>query len=415
MRDRRASRGRIALWTAFVAIHAWLAYLAWNAPLEPFNDVTEIYRGWIERGQALHEWVGIQVPSVYPPLALLPMAIAGAFGTSASAFGWTWLGLVTALDAAAVLVLSLRGNAAARRRGMLAAWWFLAFLLALGPVGVGRLESITTPLAIIAVRLLVERPAVAAAILAATAWIKIWPAAILAAAVVALRGRIRMVVAAAVVSLLVMFAVVALGGGGQLFSFLDGQEERGLQVESLLGAPWLIAVAAGAADSSVVWNRGINTFEVTGPGADIASALSTPLLLVLGAALLALGIAAAIRHRAPLDVLAPLAVAMVAVFVITNKVGSPQFTAWIAAPVVLAILASHGVHGRRRRAMRWLAGLGLLLALLTQLVYPIWYDWVLYGWMPAVVLLEIKNAIWIVLLVLGVLRLARLVRRSEVA
>ncbi len=410
MRWLRGWQGGLALWIVFAAVHGWLAFVAWDAPLEPFDDVTNIYRGWVADGLTAHEWVGFQTPFVYPPLALLPMVIAAAFGTSVIAYGWTWLALVTVLDAAAVLVLTRRGDAGRRRRGAVAAWWWLAFLLALGPVALGRLEAVTVPLAIIGVRLLLDRPAVAAALLTAAAWMKIWPGALLAAAVVALRGRLVIVVAALGTTAAVLFVDLLLGGGRQLFSFLFGQQDRGVQVESLLGGPWLIASALGDGGSRVVWNQGINTFEIDGQGTEIASALSTPLLAVLSAAVLALGVLAVVWRRRPaLEILVPLSVAMVAVFVITNKVCSPQFTGWAAAPIVLALLVG-GRDARGRRIVVWPAIAGLLLALLTQLVYPFWYNDVLAAWLPAVLLLELKNAIWLVLLGWGVVRLARLLQ-----
>jgi len=404
-------RGRLALWLVFLALHAWLAVLLWAGPLQPFNDVTVIYRDWVADGLRANEWVGVQLPFVYPPLALLPMVAAAAFGISATAFGWTWLALVALLDAGAVLVLTQTGSASSRRRGTIAAWWWLAFLLALGPVALGRLEAVTAPMAIMGVRLLVGRPAIAGALLAAAAWVKIWPAAILAAAVVALRRRSAVLAGALLASLVVVGVDLVLGGGGQLVSFLAGQEDRGLQVESLLAGPWLIAAAFGAPGVQVVWNAGINTFEIAGPGTEVAGALSTPLLVVISVLLLALGGLAVARRRASLDVLVPLALGMVAAFVATNKVGSPQFAAWLAAPVVLAILV--GARSRRGGQQRRLAVVGLVLALLTQCVYPFWYNAVLSAWTPVVLVLELRNLLWLGLLGWAGLQLARRPARSH--
>lgn len=408
--------GRVALWVVFLAVHVWLAFLCWDAPLQPFNDVTQIYREWVEDGLRNHEWVGFQVAFVYPPLALLPMVLAGLLGTSVPVYGWSWLVLVTLLDAVAVLVLTLRGDGATRRRGTVAAWWWLGFLVALGPVALGRLEAVTAPLAIIGVRLLLDRPAVASGLLAAAAWIKIWPGALLAAAVVALRGRrVAMILSALGVTAAVVAVDVVLGGGKELLSFLSGKEDRGLQVESLLAGPWLVAAALGVPGVEVIWNKGINTFEIGGPGTEVAGALSTPLLAVLGLGVLALGLFAALRRRRPpLDVLVPLGVAMVAVFVVTNKVGSPQFSAWAAAPIVLAILAAGDDEWGRHRAWRP-AVYGLVLAFLTQLVYPYWYNDVLAAWLPVVLVLELKNLVWVVLLVWGVIRLLQVARRGAAA
>ena len=390
-------------------MHALVIALLWLSPLAPFNDVTVVYRQWVLDGLELGRWVGITTEFVYPPLALAPMLAAALGGLDALAYGWAWLVLVTVLDAAAVAVLTRRGGASARRRGLLAAWWWLAFLLLLGPVGVARLEAITAPLAIIAVRLLADRPAIAGALLAAGAWIKIWPGALLAAAVLALRTRVRVLLGAVAVSLAVLAVGLVLGGRGELLSFLGGQTGRGLQVESLLAAPWLVAVAVGSPSAAVVWNPALNTFEVTGPGSALLADWSTPLLLAGAVAIAVLGLLA--RRRAPRETLVLLGIALTAVLVVTNKVGSPQFTAWLAAPLVLAILlgASRGpAWGRRGTA--WPAVLALAIAALTQLVYPTTYDRLLAGDATVVALLVLKHLCWLALTAWSVTGLVALAR-----
>ena len=382
-----------------------LVWQVWTGPLAPFNDVIVVYRDWVALGLTTGAWVGLALPFVYPPLALAPMVAAAVFGLDAGAYGWGWLVLVVALDAVALVILVRRGGPAQRRRGAIASWWWLAFLLLLGPVGLARLEAVTAPLAIIAVRLIIERPAVAAALLAIGAWIKIWPGALLAAAVIALRARLRLIIGAAIATALVLLAGLALGGRGELLGFLSGQTERGLQVESLFAAPWLVAASLGAGDAEVVWNAGINTFEVVGAGAATASEWSTPLLLAAAAALLVLGLLT--RRRDALAALAHLSVGLVAVLVVTNKVGSPQFTAWLAAPIVLAILLAPRVEALTRSRAFVPAVLALALAGLTQLVYPTLYDLVLVAHPAAVALLLAKHVLWLVLLGWSVAGLVR--------
>ncbi|MFM9644458.1 hypothetical protein ACKI1X_48590, partial [Streptomyces turgidiscabies] len=83
-----------------------------------------------------------------------------------------------------------------------AAWFWLAFLVVLGPVGLYRLEAITVALAIVGCLWLVGRPWAAAMLLTAATWMKVWPAALLAAAVIALRRRTAVLGGAVVVSVL---------------------------------------------------------------------------------------------------------------------------------------------------------------------------------------------------------------------
>ena len=398
--------GRLALWFAFLAIHVWLAFLVWDGPIQPFNDVIEIYRGWVEEGLRAHEWVGFQLPFVYPPLALLPMVIAAAGGTSVTAYGWTWLALVAILDAIAVLVLTLAGGTLARRRGTIAAWWWLAFLLLLGPVGLGRLEAVVTPIAIVGVAFIATRPTLATALLTIGAWIKIWPAAIVGAMLVTLRERSRVLIAALSVTTAVLTAGLLVGGllGGDvshLLSFLGGQGARGVQVESLLAAPWLLQAALGSVEAAVSWDQALNTFEVIGPGVEIAAAASTPLMLIGIIVIGVLGLLAVRRGADRIDVLVSASIALTCVLVVTNKVGSPQFAAWIAAPVVLAILA-------RRGAVPAVGA--LLIAGLTQVVYPWGYSDVIAAQLPAVVVLELRNLLWVALLAWAIGELVRAMR-----
>ncbi len=57
-------------------------------------------------------------------------------------------------------------------------WWWLGFLLALGPIGLGRIDTVATVLALIGVAFVATRPAVASALFTAGAWTKVWPAAL---------------------------------------------------------------------------------------------------------------------------------------------------------------------------------------------------------------------------------------------
>ena len=56
----------------------------------------------------------------------------------------------------------------------------------LGPIAVARIDSFTIPIAVIGMLLLATAPKVAGMLLTIAAWIKVWPAALIAAAVVAL-------------------------------------------------------------------------------------------------------------------------------------------------------------------------------------------------------------------------------------
>jgi hypothetical protein len=95
---------------------------------------------------------------------------------------------------------------------------------------------------------------------------------------------------------------------------------------------------------------------------------------------------------------------------LANKVGSPQFVAWLAAPVVLGL-----VFGPRRFAVP--AALAATIAAFTQLIYPYWYGWLLAANPAFVFLLTVKSALLVALLawsVRAVWRAGRVRRRPAV-
>jgi hypothetical protein len=118
------------------------------------------------------------------------------------------------------------------------------------------------------------------------------------------------------------------------------------------------------------YDGAINTFEVTGPGANIAAALMTPVLGLVVLAVALLGIVAVQRGAPVTELLAPLSLAFVTAFIAFNKVGSPQYITWIAVPVILGLATNVMGHGRSFRS----PALGALaIAGLTQVIYPYLY------------------------------------------
>ena len=87
----------------------------------------------------------------------------------------------------------------------------------------------------------------------------------------------------------------------------------------------------------------------------------------------------------------PLLLALVVTLIAFNKVGSPQFMGWLAAPVIFGLLI-------RRAAWRAPALLVAVLAALTQLIYPYLYDWLLVAHPAMVLLLTLRNLLEFVLL-----------------
>lgn len=387
---------RVGLWAAFVAVHLLVSVAGFVLPNEPMGDVYRVYEPWSVEALTGGPVVGIDSVWVYPQLALAPMVLAHAFGVLGVGYTVSWALLVAVVDAVAFGMLV--GDARARGRVAAASFWLVS-ILALGPVGIYRLDAITTPLAIVGGLWLVGRPWVGAMLLAAATWIKVWPAALLAAAVIALRRRAAVVGGALAVSILIAAAVVGAGGTRFLFGFVSDQATRGLQVEAPVATPYLWGALRGAEGFWVYYSQELLTFEVTGTQIDVAITAMTPVLAIVLLAVAVLGAVQVRRGVRFASLFPPLALALVSALIVCNKVGSPQYLCWIVPPIVIGLVL--------RRGEWWApAALAVVLALLTQAVYPFLYAGITVPSIVPVLVLTARNALFVVLLVWMVLRVA---------
>lgn len=406
-----ARRSALALWIAFLLVHLVTAWLGWVYPSQPMGDVVLVYEPWATAAWSGGEIVGVTESWVYPQLALLPMMLAAVLAAPflpllgvSGAYLIGWALLVTVLDAVAFAVLVGRGHVRARRT---AAWFWCAALLLLGPIALYRIDAVTVPIAVVAGLWLVTRPAIAAALLTIGAWIKIWPGALLLAAVVAGRARLRMLLAAAVVTAGAVVVLLLLGADTEILGFLTAQTGRGLQIEAVAATPFLWMAVTGAA--RIEYSYDILTFQIVAPGAEALATILTPLLVLAAAVVTVVGGVKAARGASFARLFPPLALLLVTVLIALNKVGSPQFQTWLLAPVILWLVLD------RRRA-RTAAALVLALCLLTCLVYPLSYDGLLRAEAAPVLLLTMRNVLLVVLAAVSAVALARVpaVRRPRI-
>lgn len=395
---RTVARSPVTVWIAFIAVHLWLGLVNLYAPSGPLGDVTNVYAFWTDRAIAAHDVVGIDTVWVYPILAIVPMLAATAFG--AAQYGATWLTMIMVLNAVAFGFVTGWGRS---RERLAVAWWWVSFLLLLGPIAIGRIDAVTVPLALVGVVLLATRPRAAAVILTIAMWVKVWPAALVGAALIALRERGRILVAVLVVSGAIIAVALVLGSGANVLSFITQQTGRGVQVESPVATFWLWHALLGGG-SYVYFDQEILTYQVQGPGIEVAAAVMTPLLGVVVLAVALLGIRSVRAGASPGDLLPALSLALVSTLIAVNKVGSPQFIAWLAVPVVLGIATSVAGHGRSFRIPALLA---LVIAGLTQLVYPYLYIEVLLLNPLMLAVLTARNVLEFVLLGWAVVAVVR--------
>jgi hypothetical protein len=175
-------------------------------------------------------------------------------------------------------------------------------------------------------------------------------------------------------------------GARDVFSFVGQQSGRGLQIESPFATPLLWAAWAHVPGLRVYYDTAIYTFQVAGPGAlALARAADWAMPLAVIAAVL-IGLRAALRRAEPRQATAWLALALTVGFCAFDKVGSPQYHAWFAVPVMLGLMAS----GRRFAAPALLV---LASTVLTQLIYPWFYDALLALHPAMLVVITARNAL----------------------
>lgn len=390
----------LALWLTFISVHLTLGLLNLSAPGLPLGDVTIVYARWAEQAYASGVVVGVDMPWVYPLLALMPVLAAVTFGIEHIAV--FWLVLVTGMNVVALGFLTRWGRS---RAGVVVGWWWTGFLLALGPIALARIDAVSVAVAMIGVTLLRSHPQTAGIVLACATWIKVWPAALVLAAFIALRERWKLAIAAAVTSaVIVVFALLA-GSGWNVFSFVTEQTGRGIQIESPIAGFWLWQIVAGVPDIALYYDTSILTFQIAGAGAEIAASLLTPLLAGIIAAIALLGVRAVRSGVTPINILPTLSLALVCALIAVNKVGSPQFVSWLAVPIVVGLLSGkrHGTPNFRVPAV--LTG---IIAVLTHAVYPYLYHLLLVADPRMITLLSVRNLLLIALLGWATVGLARL-------
>lgn len=375
-------RRRWLLWPAFIAVHLVLAVscLVPGPTGDSFNDVTGFYRVWAENAVHSHSWPAIDWPWVYPIVALVPMLIPLIAGHAG--YGPAWLVMVTLLDAAAFAALTSRATLPRVR----AAWYWLAALLALGPVALGRLDIVSVALAILGVLALETRPWLAGALLTLGTWVKFWPAALIAALVVATRERWQVLIAAVATSAAIIAVALWRAHAHFLFSFVGEQSGRGLQIESVFATPLMWATWARVPGLRVYYDTKIYTFQVAGPGASVLAAAADWAMPIAVVVALVVGVRAVWRKAEPRYVTAALGLALTVGFCAFDKVGSPQYQSWFAVPVMMGLLVAAG-------RFRLPAVLVLVSLALTQLLYPWTYMGLTGVHFASIALVTVRNGV----------------------
>lgn len=380
-------RGPGADWIAWSLGRAILVaiILGWIPWAEQVNDL-QIYADWVQ-DSLRHGRYPTDEMWQYPPLAG-PVFLMGA-ALPGDRLGFVLLFL--AFDAAVMAMADRTGRATGRPGGR--RLWSLMPLV-VGPLLLARFDVVPTALAVAAL-LLAARPLASGAVAAIGTWLKVWPALVIAGL---RRADLPRGVLGAVVASAVILAVLTVTTSDPL-SFLVGQRDRGLQIESVAALPYLLA-RLGGLDVDVVYRYGAHEIEATGVDLVARGCTLVTLLLLL--------LVAVQRLRGRLEELpaADVALATVLFTVVTSRVFSGQYFIWLLGIAAVGMAAP---QTRMGTTTRLLVGAGLA----THLVYPWLYSALLEGQPHAVLVQAARVALTVAATITAATVLARPARPAS--
>jgi len=193
----------------------------------------------------------------------------------------------------------------------------------------------------------------------------------------------------------VFAAVCAISASGTA-SFLAHQNARGVEIESVAATPFMIWRQAGW-PGTVVYRFG--AYQLSGGHAALALDASRLGLVLVVAAVIGWRLMIArgrARWRPEFAADAPLAATLL--FLVASPVLSPQYLLWVIG-LAAACLAT-GQTTQRPVALAVLAAAGL-----TQLIFPIWWDRLVYGSDPVTAVLAARNVLLVLAAVLSCWRI----------
>lgn len=263
-------------------------------------------------------------------------------------------------------------RSAARRHDTAIDFW-LIFVPLIGPLSYLRFDMLPAVLAGGALLAARRKPWVTGALTGLGAAIKLWPALLIGAFMSYRADRRPAGIAFVVVGFGLALISLIFGGWLRLISPLTWQSDRGLQVESIWATPLMLARAVKPDYWTVDMSR-YQAYEIFGSGVE-AWVMISNIATLFGLALIILLTIRAFRYDGSTPVaIGFVIVAIVAIMTITNKTLSPQYLLWLGGPMAALLAFRPQALAGEQPAINRMAGQLLILALLTQLVYPMLYD-----------------------------------------
>jgi hypothetical protein len=386
--------GRWALaWPAFA-----LAVLCGVATtVGPFSDTTVndlyVYRTYAEllaAGNLPYLDFGFE----YPPLAALPIGLAGLPGRDEATYAVSFALLMAACALVGQQLAARLAGESRSHEAVVVAW-----LLALAPVAIGasvRTHFDALPIAIALAALLAfarERPEVGFVLLGLGTMTKLFPGllALVAFVWLAARGQRRVALRGAAIFVAIVLVIsLPFAGRGYVESF-SFHIERPVQIESTAAS---VLFALGGSDVTGT-NLRPDRFKSNGldggHARDVAALFAGALVLALFALVALAGRRPDARHLVLCGFAALLA------FVTLGKVFSPQYVIWLAPFAALA-----WVWGQRAVALLTAAAI-----VLTHVEFPSRYFDLINVETDVVVIVAARNALLLAALIVLAAALAR--------
>ncbi|MGW7102221.1 glycosyltransferase 87 family protein [Streptomyces sp. NPDC054838] len=371
VRGRGALLGIGGFWLATRALMLWMLVHDFHGSNLVRVEVTGTYHNWYDvlvTWSMPHDDIMWQYPPAAAAIFLSPDLLP--FLSYFQAFV-----ALTVLCDGLVLVGLLR--AARRGDGSTAgALLWLGALPLLMATPFARYDVQVTLLAVGSLLCLRHRPRLGGVIAGVGAMVKVWP---LLALLGVPRGKsAREAVIAAALSCVALLAVFAALFRDSL-GFLGNQGDRGVQIESLGGSALMLAMKTKAWPGKIDFRYG--AFEYVGPYVPAIARVSLA-LTAIGFLLLILWRVKARRWTTATPPDAALCAIMV--FTVTSRVISPQYMIWLLGLAAVCLTSRHTTQ----RPVAWLLA---ATALLTSLVFPVWYGDVLQNTWTGTVLLCARN------------------------
>jgi hypothetical protein len=263
-------------------------------------------------------------------------------------------------------------RSAGRRHDTAIDFW-LIFVPLIGPLSYLRFDMLPAVLAGGALLAARHKPWVTGALTGLGAAIKLWPALLIGAFMSYRADRRPAGIAFVVVGFGLALISLIFGGWLRLISPLTWQSDRGLQIESIWATPLMLARAVKPDYWTVDMSR-YQAYEIFGSGVE-AWVMISNIATFFGLALIILLTIRAFRYDGSTPVaIGFVIVAIVAIMTITNKTLSPQYLLWLGGPMAALLAFRPQALPGEQPAINRMAGQLLILALLTQLVYPLLYD-----------------------------------------